>query len=87
MILKGTKSTSVPTPEERNQLTFANSRLYKHKTLRVNYTTYDLRRTQDSLNPRIHADFMTLAHEDGDNEHRKYPYWYGRIMGIFHATV
>lgn len=73
-------------PEERNQLTFANNRIFKHKTLQVNYTTYDLRRAQDSLNPRTHADFMTLAHED-DDEHRKHPFWYGRILGIFHAMV
>ena len=49
--------------------------------------TYNLQRTQDSLNPWTHADFMTLAHEDDDNEHQKHPYWYGPIMGIFHVMV
>ena len=29
---------------------------------------------------------MTLAHED-DNKHRKHPFWYGCILGIFHAMV
>lgn len=59
--------------------------------MRVNYTTYDVRRAQDSLNPRTHADFMVLAHEDdedpstGSNEPEAY--WYGRIIGIFHALV
>jgi hypothetical protein len=61
-------------------------RLYTHKLLRVNYTTYDLRRDQDTLNTRTHPDFMVLAHED-EEESSAHPYWYGRIVGIFHADV
>ena len=48
---------------------------------------YDLQHAQDTLNPQTHANFMTLAHEDDDNEHRKHPYWYGHILGIFHTMV
>ncbi|KAJ7018065.1 hypothetical protein C8F04DRAFT_977982, partial [Mycena alexandri] len=61
-------------------------RLYTHKILRVNYTTYDLRRDQDTLNPSSHPDFMVLAHEDEDDT-TPHPYWYGRIISIFHADV
>ncbi|KAJ7156268.1 hypothetical protein C8R46DRAFT_1004688 [Mycena filopes] len=61
-------------------------RLYTHKIMRVNYTTYDLRRDQDTLNTRSHPDFMTLAHENED-ESTPHPYWYGRVVGIFHAEV
>jgi len=77
------------TAQERNGLVLINNRIYKHNTLRVNYTTYDLRRAQDSLNPRMHADFMTLSHEDHDDmgPGKTFPYWFGRIMGIFHAVV
>ena len=75
------------TAEERSNLIFANNRIYKHKVLRVNYTTYDLRRAQDSLNSRTHADFMTLSHEDDIPDHKRFPYWFGRIIGIFHAVV
>ena len=53
----------------------------------MNYTTYDLRRAQDTLNPRTHADFMTLSHEDDEELETKFPYWFGRIVGIFHAAV
>ena len=42
-----------------------------------------MRRDQDVLKPHNHADFMILASEDQTN----YPYWYGRIIGIFHANV
>jgi hypothetical protein len=72
------------TPEERSQVRFVHNRLYQHKTLRVNYTSYDLRRCQDSLNPRTHPNIMVLSHEDDDDAH---PYWYARIIGIFHALV
>ncbi|KAG1852171.1 hypothetical protein F4604DRAFT_1933740 [Suillus subluteus] len=47
-------------------------KIFRHKALRVNYTTYDLRHNQDSLNPRTNADIMLLAHEDGGDSH---PYW------------
>jgi hypothetical protein len=60
---------------------FTNDRIFRHKVLRINYTTYDLRRAQDSLNPRTHADVMVMAHE-GDH-----PYWYARILGVFHVNV
>ncbi|KZT04778.1 uncharacterized protein LAESUDRAFT_657134, partial [Laetiporus sulphureus 93-53] len=61
-------------------------RMYFHSVLQLNYTTYDLRRTQDSVNPRTHRNIMVAAHEEDDlfssaaNEHL---YWYARVIGIF----
>ncbi|KAF9470573.1 hypothetical protein BDN70DRAFT_821197, partial [Pholiota conissans] len=72
------------TPEERSKVVFVNNRMYRHNVLRINYTSYDLRRCQDSLNPRTHSDVMVLSHEDDPDAH---PYWYARIIGIFHAVV
>lgn len=71
------------TDEERQQVIIVKEQIYRHKVLRVNYTTYDMRREQDSLNPRTHANIMLLAHDD-DSGH---PYWYARILGVFHAVV
>lgn len=51
--------------------------------MRVNYTTYDLRREQDTINPRTRADIMVLSHE----EEKTHPYWYARVIGIFHINV
>ncbi|KAG1833246.1 hypothetical protein DFJ58DRAFT_670935, partial [Suillus subalutaceus] len=68
---------------ERAQVLFVNDRIFQHKVIRVNYTTYDLRRSQDSLNPCTHADVMVLGHEDNDT----HPYWYAHILGVFHANV
>ncbi|KAI6113765.1 hypothetical protein EDD16DRAFT_1124651 [Pisolithus croceorrhizus] len=60
------------------------NRLYHHKVLHVNYTTYDVRRDQDSLNPCTHADVVVLSHESEENPH---PYWYARIIAIFHLDI
>ncbi|KAK7020396.1 hypothetical protein R3P38DRAFT_3549619 [Favolaschia claudopus] len=69
--------------EDHRSLLISSDRLYRHKVFRVNYTTYDVRQGQDSMNPRRQADIMTLAPE-GDTSH---PFSYCRIIGIFHVDV
>ncbi|KAJ3766797.1 hypothetical protein FB446DRAFT_708323 [Lentinula raphanica] len=70
---------------ERATVTFMNNRIFRHKVVRLNYTTYDLRRNQDSCNPRTHADIMMLS---GDSETcAEHPYWFARIIGIYHVDV
>jgi hypothetical protein len=69
------------TDEERLKLVIIGGQIYQHKVLRVNYTTYDMRREQDSLNPHTHANIMLLSHDD------PHPYWYARILGVYHAVV
>ncbi|CDO69624.1 hypothetical protein BN946_scf184851.g12 [Trametes cinnabarina] len=59
-------------------------RIYRHKVLRINYTTYDIRRNQDVVNPRTHPDVMVLADDD---EHIDQPYWHARVLDIFHAYI
>ncbi|KAG0692732.1 hypothetical protein DFH29DRAFT_1008196 [Suillus ampliporus] len=70
--------------EDRSQVIFANNQLFEHSVLRINYTTYDLRREQDSMNPQTRADIMMLSHEDDEDRH---PYWYARIIKIYHVNV
>ncbi|KAJ3006675.1 hypothetical protein NUW54_g3842 [Trametes sanguinea] len=72
------------TAEELDRVHIEGDRMFRHKTLRVNYTTYDMRREQDAINPRKHADFMVLAQED---DYAGMPYWYCRLLDIFHAYV
>jgi hypothetical protein len=62
-------------------LGLVNDQTYQHKVLQINYTTYNVRRSQDSLNPCTHSDIMLLSQ---DHSH---PYWHTRIVGIFHAMV
>ena len=74
------------TDEERATLIIENHRLYQHCVLRVNYTTYDNRHEQDTINPRTQSDIMMLSGEDSNDKHA-HPYWYARVLGIFHARV
>ena len=74
------------TDEERLMITIDNNRFYRHQELRVNYTTYDNRRAQDTINPRTRPDIMTLSGEDEGGDHA-HPYWYARVLGIYHVRV
>ncbi|KAJ3574409.1 hypothetical protein NP233_g1774 [Leucocoprinus birnbaumii] len=66
---------------ERNQLRFVSDRIYRHKFLRINYTTYDMQRAQDFVNPLTRPDIMMPS---PDGEH---PYIYAHVLGLFHADV
>jgi hypothetical protein len=69
---------------DRNTVRIQNNRIYSAKVLRVNYTTYDVRREQDTLNPRTNSDVMVLSTNTTPGAH---PYWYAHILGIFHAQI
>jgi len=71
------------TDQDRRSILIRDNRIFRHQVLRINYTTYDVRRNQDSINIRTQSDVMVLA----DNETNGHPYWYARVIGIFHAMV
>ncbi|TBU26171.1 hypothetical protein BD311DRAFT_849925, partial [Dichomitus squalens] len=71
--------------EQTGGIRILEDRIYQHKTIRINYTTYDMRRDQDTINPRTHADVMLLCSDDNDNDND--PYWYARVLNVFHAHV
>ncbi|KAJ3816999.1 hypothetical protein F5880DRAFT_1618699 [Lentinula raphanica] len=84
-ILSLTQNENEFTEAERATITFMNNRIFRHKVIRLNYTTYDLRRNQDSCNPRTHSDIIMLS---GDAETcADHPYWFARIIGIYHADI
>ena len=60
-----------------------NNRIFQHRTLRINYTSYDLQRHSDLINIRTRPDVMTLS-EEGDHTH---PYHYGRLIDIFTVPI
>lgn len=43
-----------------------------------------MRRGQDTMNPRTHSDVMVASAETEPGAH---PFWYARILGVFHAKV
>ncbi|KAF8156614.1 hypothetical protein B0H34DRAFT_658016 [Crassisporium funariophilum] len=73
------------TDDERDSVEIIYNWMYRHKTMCVNYTTYDMQREQDTVNPRTRPDIMVLSYEDdGDSYH---PYWYACVLGIFHVNI
>jgi hypothetical protein len=69
---------------DRNTVRIVDNRIYSSKVFRVNFTTYDVRRDQDTMNPCTHCDVMVMSRETGPNAH---PFWYARVLGVFHAQV
>jgi hypothetical protein len=78
-----------PTEVDPNHILLQRNRIYRHNIMRINYTTYDIRRGQDTINPATsHNNVMVLANDldDGDNI-SNHPFIYARVLGIFHANV
>jgi hypothetical protein len=75
--------------EELNDIVFQHNRMFEHATAAFNYTTYDLRRDQDTINTNgQRCDIMVSSNEDiGDDGEAPHPYWYARVLGVFHAKV
>lgn len=88
MLSREDTATTEFSDEERAGLVIQQDRFYTHKTLRVNYGTYNLRRTYDTLNVR-NADVMVLVDDDDGEEggDRRHPYGYARILLIGHVFV
>lgn len=64
---------------------FKNDCIYHHRTLRINYTSYDVRRAQDVINPNTsHSDVMVLCNSAEEELER---WQYGRVIGIHHVNV
>jgi hypothetical protein len=81
----------VPNPEitsyahftevHRSHIRIASDTLYRHKSLELTHTTYDMREDKDRVYQRHYPDVMVLS---DDEEH---PYLYGRILGLFHVNA
>lgn len=69
---------------------FKSGRIYGHNIFRINYTTYDVRRSQDTLNPNTdHRDIMMLdgGSTDGSGIVEPHRFCYARIIGVYHANI
>ena len=63
--------------------------IYRHQLMRFNYTTYDVRRGQDVINPSTpHCNILLLANKDkGTHPESDHPFLYARVLRIYHANV
>ncbi|KAK7014172.1 hypothetical protein R3P38DRAFT_3322137 [Favolaschia claudopus] len=68
-------------------VTILQDRIYAHSVMQINYTTYDMGRDQDTINPRTNSNIMVLSHEDEQDSINAHLYWYARVIGIFHAEI
>jgi hypothetical protein len=71
------------TDEERNSVIIPDNTIYSVQTMQVHYTTYDMRREYDTVNPRTHPDVMVLSGEVIP----KHPYWYARVLAVYHMET
>ena len=72
---------------------FKHDRMYKHNVMRINYTGYDVRRGEDVIHAGTNGqcNVMVLAPESaeiGPSYHEnQHPFWYARVLGIYHVNV
>ena len=70
------------TPNERNNIEFTNlNSVVESKLLRINYTTYDIRRDYDTIRTRD-GDVVMISSRD-----EQHPFWYARVIRAFHIQV
>jgi hypothetical protein len=75
--------------EGATKVVIQGQRIFRHKLMYLNYTTYDLRQDQDIVNPsssRRDVMFLGVSSADGEeaDDHR---HIYGRVLGIFHVNA
>ncbi|KAF8156767.1 hypothetical protein B0H34DRAFT_789464 [Crassisporium funariophilum] len=66
------------TDEDRNSVRFVGEKIYSVQTCRLYYTTYDLQRDSDTVNPQTHPN---ITHGSPEVEEGAEPYWYARVIG------
>ena len=68
------------TDSDRNSIRFVGSKIYSVQTCNIYYTSYDLQRQCDTVNPRTHPDIMLRSPV---NEEGAEPYWYACHVPYF----
>ncbi|KAI0647705.1 hypothetical protein C8Q79DRAFT_999321 [Trametes meyenii] len=71
---------------DRRALVIEHERIYSHQLLRINYTTYDVRRGQDLINPSTEPNEDSDANTAGEYK-LPHMFWYAQVLGIYHANV
>ena len=81
-----------PMPTELACVRVYEDKLYIHKTMRINYTTYDMRRDEDVIHCVRDGVGFSLAKtcvlvHSTTNDTTSHPWTYAIVLGIFHAQV
>ena len=88
----GLSLTPEDPPLEHCHLFFNKDTMYRHHIVRFNYTTYNVRRDQDVVNPKTpHRYIMLLANLDGEKAESvskdDHPFLYAQVLGAYHVNV
>ncbi|KAJ6525271.1 hypothetical protein DFH09DRAFT_1329080 [Mycena vulgaris] len=76
------------TPEALAAVNIQHDRILAHATAAFNYTTYDVRRDQDTINANTDGcHIMVKSNEESEGGLEPHPYWYARVLGVFHANM
>jgi hypothetical protein len=79
---------NICTDGDLNAVLFHHNRIYQHHLMRINYTTYDVRRGQDILNASTaHCNVMVLADSSHHDQTSSHPFRYARVLGVYHVNV
>jgi len=68
---------------DSSQVVLKDERIYRHNLFHINYTTYDVSRAQETVNPHTdHCDVMLLSRQPS-----AHPFCYARVLGIYHTNA
>jgi hypothetical protein len=83
-------SSSIPVLDDdlSTHVFLKNDRIYHHKVCRFHFTTYDVRRGIDIINPgSSRCNIMLLADNDSEDESSYHHFLYARVLAAYHANV
>jgi hypothetical protein len=87
-IINGTEALHAQTNHNADKVLFKHDRMYPHNLLHINYTTYDVQRSQDIVNASTsHCNVMVLADQSDDPNADVHPFCYARVIGVYHVNV
>ncbi|KAG6904946.1 hypothetical protein DXG01_006075, partial [Tephrocybe rancida] len=61
--------------------------IYKHNIMHIHYTTYDVHRGEDVVHINTHKRNIMVLNPLFTVDNGQHPFWYARILGIYHANV
>ncbi|CAE6447491.1 unnamed protein product [Rhizoctonia solani] len=82
------KEAAPPSTSQLTKIQFQYDRIYAHQTLKARYTTYDVRRNEDKINPSTPKHFvLALSSTSTTPSSGADRFWYAQVLGIYHANV
>lgn len=73
---------------DRNEVVIKNNRMHSHPRMAVSYTSYDMELERDSIGSgAVKKDIMILARDREALDNEQSPFWYARVLGIYHVEA